>query len=235
MQIKAIIINGTGGSGKDTFVKFFTEAVADAEKELKEKVVNFSTIEPEKKILQIVGNHYVSVHSSSIKKADAYRNCLSELKRHLDETYNVFDIAIRRVMEDIIMHDYTHYDTVYLFIHCREPKSIDIIKKLITESYPDEYVFKKFRVGVGVTTLLVRGRVMPYRYHNDSDRNVDDYEYDLIIDNSGLLNELKIAATAYYKQITSDLDTNILYGSLICKKNATEYGIPNLTNANQDA
>lgn len=204
MQIKAIIINGTGGSGKDTFVKFFTEAVAAAEKEQKEKVVNFSTIDPEKKILQIVGNHYVSVHSSSIKKADAYRNCLSELKRHLDETYNVSDIAIRQVLNNTVANNHMEYDTVYLFIHCREPESIEAIKKRTIVNWQTESLNQKMCTPITTTTLLIRGRVMPYRYRNSSDRNVDDYEYDLIIDNSGLLNELQIAATAYYKMLSSE-------------------------------
>lgn len=97
-----IIINGTGGSGKDTFVNFCSKYA---------KVVNFSSIDKVKEIATYAG--------WDGKKEEKDRKFLSDLKRITTE-YN--DMSFNTIKEAV--DKFNSSDNEVLFIHIREPEEI---------------------------------------------------------------------------------------------------------------
>ena len=106
MQKEIIIINGTGGSGKDTFVEFCSKYA---------NVKNFSSIDKVKEIAKIIG--------WTGTKTEKDRKFLSDLKR-LTTEYN--DMAFNSIKEEIEKFNKT--DEEIMFIHIREPEEIERAK-----------------------------------------------------------------------------------------------------------
>ena len=102
MQKQIIIINGTGGSGKDTFVEFCSKYG---------KVVNFSSIDKVKEIAKLIG--------WDGQKTEKDRKFLSDLKK-LTTKYN--DMAFNSIKDMTIQFE--NSDNEMLFIHIREPEEI---------------------------------------------------------------------------------------------------------------
>ena len=102
MEKQIIIINGTGGSGKDTFVEFCMKY---------DNVMNFSSIDKVKEIATMIGWNG--------KKTDKDRKFLSDLKR-LTTEYN--DMAFNSMIDAV--DKFNNSDNNILFIHIREPKEI---------------------------------------------------------------------------------------------------------------
>lgn len=102
MEKQIIVINGTGGSGKDTFVEFTMKYG---------KVVNFSSIDKVKEIARLIGWNG--------QKTEKDRKFLSDLKR-LTTEYN--DMAFHSIKETI--RQFYNSENHILFIHIREPEEI---------------------------------------------------------------------------------------------------------------
>ena len=102
MEKIIIIINGTGGSGKDTFVEFCSKYT---------KVMNFSSIDKVKEIAKLIGWNG--------GKTDKDRKFLSDLKK-LTTEYN--DMAFNSIKECVTR--FNDSDDKLLFIHIREPEEI---------------------------------------------------------------------------------------------------------------
>lgn len=98
-----VIINGTGGSGKDTFVDFCRKYA---------KVFNFSTVDKVKEIAKIIGWDGVS-------KTEKDRKFLSDLKQ-LTTEYN--NMPLLDLMEKA--NAFRGSDDEIMFIHIREPENI---------------------------------------------------------------------------------------------------------------
>lgn len=103
MKKKIIIINGTGGSGKDTFVDFCSKYG---------KVMNFSSIDKVKEIATLIGWNG--------QKTEKDRKFLSDLKR-LTTNYN--DMAFKSTIDAVT--EFENSDREILFIHIREPEEIE--------------------------------------------------------------------------------------------------------------
>ncbi len=112
MDKKVVIINGTGGSGKDTFV-CFTQKYA--------QVINYSSIDNIKEIAKIIGWNGT--------KTEKDRKFLSDLKK-LTTEYN--DFAFHKVME--AYQEFLNSTYNIMFIHVREPEEITKIKKAIKKN-----------------------------------------------------------------------------------------------------
>ena len=97
-----IIINGFGGSGKDTFVELVSKY---------NKVYNFSSVEKVKEIAKIIGWNG--------EKNEKSRKFLSDLKK-LTTDYN--DMSFNSIKEAI--NDFKLSDKEIMFIHIREPEEI---------------------------------------------------------------------------------------------------------------
>lgn len=110
MNKQVIIINGTGGSGKDTFVRFCSEFA---------KVTNISSVDRVKEAAKIL----VGWNGEKNEKA---RKLLVDLKQ-LSIKYN--DYPTKYIQEQYKIFEKS--DSQYLFIHIREIEEIEKIKKLL--------------------------------------------------------------------------------------------------------
>ncbi len=99
---KIIIINGTGGSGKDTFVEMTKKYT---------KVFNFSSIDKVKEIATLIGWKGT--------KTEKDRKFLSDLKK-LTTEYN--DLAFNSIKEAV--EKFRNSPDELMFIHIREPEEI---------------------------------------------------------------------------------------------------------------
>lgn len=97
-----IIINGTGGSGKDTFVEFVKKYA---------KVFNFSSVDKVKEIATLVG--------WDGGKTEKDRKFLSDLKRLTTEYNDMAFNSIRSAVEY-----FENSEEEIMFIHIREPEEI---------------------------------------------------------------------------------------------------------------
>lgn len=110
MNKQVIIINGTGGSGKDTFVRFCSEFA---------KVTNISSVDKVKEAAKIL----VGWNGEKNEKA---RKLLVDLKQ-LSIKYN--DYPTKYIQEQYKIFEKS--DSQFLFIHIREIEEIEKIKKLL--------------------------------------------------------------------------------------------------------
>ena len=102
MEKYIIVINGTGGSGKDTFVEFVSKYTS---------VVNFSSVDKVKEIARMIGWEG--------GKTDKDRKFLADLKI-LTSEYN--DMPFRSMAE--VVGKFNESDERILFLHIREPENI---------------------------------------------------------------------------------------------------------------
>ena len=133
MKKYIIIINGYGGSGKDTFVELVSKY---------NRVCNFSSVDKVKEIAKIIGWNG--------KKDEKDRKFLSDLKK-LTTDYN--DMSFESIKSKVI--EFNNSDDEIMFIHIREPEEIEravkefnaktlLIKRIglnkITSNYSDASV-----------------------------------------------------------------------------------------------
>lgn len=104
---KIVIINGTGGCGKDTFIDLCSKYIS---------VYNFSSIDAIKEIAKSIG--------WTGAKTDRDRKFLSDLKK-LTTDYN--DFAFKNIQKAIDTFNNSNYNL--MFIHIREPEEI---KKIVS-------------------------------------------------------------------------------------------------------
>ncbi len=105
MTKKIIIINGTGASGKDTFIEYTSKY---------EKIFNFSSIDIIKKIAKNAGWNGT--------KTEKDRKFLSDLKK-LTTEYN--DLAFTSIKEAVKYFNSNKCVANIMFIHIREPEEIE--------------------------------------------------------------------------------------------------------------
>ena len=102
MDKKIVIINGTGGSGKDTFIEYASKYA---------KVMNFSSIDKVKEIATLIGWNG--------EKTEKARKFLSDLKK-LTTDFN--DMPLNSLKEKV--EEFNNSDDEILFLHIREPEEI---------------------------------------------------------------------------------------------------------------
>lgn len=168
-----IIINGRGGSGKDTFVEDFIQCAGQ------DHVLNISTVDYIKEIATKLGWNK--------EKDDLSRKYLSDLK---DIATYWGDIPFKDVTQKANafyqqLQQYGVEDTGFVFIHCREPHEIARLVDGLSIHYP-------------VVTLLIRrpgGKI----YGNHADDEIENYQYDFIVENNSTLDDLAQSAEEFYK------------------------------------
>lgn len=169
-MMRIFIINGSGGSGKDTFVnlcQIYADLFSLA------KIYNYSTITPIKELAKKIG--------WDGSKTNKDRKFLSDLKDLLTE-YNDYSYTY---IESIIK---THKRIELpipkiLFIHCREPKEI--------QRFVDNYKAK--------TILIKRPKIEIANNH--ADMEVENFNYDFIINNDEGLDTLSLKAKHFINTI----------------------------------
>lgn len=188
-NLKVVIINGSGGSGKDTFVKavsmtdqeiynekyLISTDIIDQLYYIRKKnqepccILNISSIDPIKKIAK------ESFNWDGVKNEKS-RKLLSDLKRIAIEFSDIpFDYILKK-------YNQTKTNDIknnILFVHIRE---IDEIEKLKTYIENDNFA--------DVFTVLVNNPNKVHIMSNISDANVDNYNYDIVVENDGTLKDL---------------------------------------------
>lgn len=168
-----VIINGAAESGKDTFVELVGRYIMTDV---------YSPIDDCKRILRMMGWDGA--------KTEASRKALSDLERLWTE-YNdgPFLSCARRCWHFFYKPDSEcKPDTELLFLMIQEPEEIAKIVDFIGE--------------LGCWTLLVRRPGHDAEAaSNTSDRRVEEYDYDLAIDNDGTLENLEEKAKAFIEEL----------------------------------
>ena len=173
--MKVVIINGIGGSGKDTFVKFCQELL-NAKADVYPRCLNVSTVDYVKEIAAYCGWNG--------EKDPASRKFLSDLKKAMTEWRDlpVQDVKNKLDTYSVATQWYDIKDCV-AFVHCREPKEIE---RLVEE--------------LDATTLLIRREAAEsVEQINDSDNSVLNYSYNYIVRNEGTLDDLKESARVFLR------------------------------------
>ena len=154
MKKEIVIINGSGGVGKDTFVEFCQEFA---------RVKNVSSVDKVKEAAKIL----VGWNGD---KDDKSRKLLVDLKQ-LSIDYNDYPMTyIKQKAEEFLENE----DQDMMFIHIREISEIEKVKNMLDAK-----------------TLLITSSRVAKITTNNSDANVDKYEYDYYISNDGTLEELR--------------------------------------------
>jgi hypothetical protein len=154
-NIHIIVLNGYPRSGKDEFVNIASEAYT---------CYNHSTVDKVKFIAREMG--------WSGEKDAKSRKMLSELKKFYTKW---FDGPFQDILITIAGIKGENHKRCILFIHCREPEEIERIKE-----------YCKFDKSLNFCTILVRRPSHEITDNeNDSDNNINDFEYDYEIVNGG--------------------------------------------------
>lgn len=164
-----IIINGAPTAGKDTFVNCcFIYS---------DKIRNLSTVDLVKKAAEILGWNG--------EKDGKSRKFLSDLK-DMSTEYN--DGPAKYIYNTLQLYDKIG-ERLIVFIHCREPKEIDKLKKLI-----------------GARTLYISAdKRIKQDFTNHADANTKNYHYDYYIDNNDTIEELKVKAHDFVEIFDGDV------------------------------
>lgn len=174
---KVIVMNGCGGSGKDTFVNYCKEVSSKA-------IYKFSIIDWVKEKAGLLGWEG--------GKTDKDRKFLSDLNDALaawgDWPYKIAIEEIKACFDD------ERWDggVDIVFIDIREPDVIDRLKQDIQDN-----------MGIRVITVLV-DREIGKAYGNHADDQVYDYLYDYDIKNIGSLDDLAASASTFMSDIEND-------------------------------
>lgn len=198
---KIIIINGSGGVGKDAFAKRVIEETINLAKRIIPVENEDYCVDPEVfyRIDNIITNNISTIDcvkniakmfNWNGEKSEKDRKMLSDLK-DLMTVYN--DYPFKRItaqITDWLRYDKTRpndmYDHSFLFVHCREPKEIDRIKN----QFPND-----------TFTLLVQNPKVAKITGNHADKEVENYNYDFTVVNDSDLIALRKVAIDFYKKI----------------------------------
>lgn len=173
---KIFVINGSGGVGKDTFVELVSLEVNDIFKRF-HTVWNYSSVDRVKEIAREIGWNG--------EKTEKDRKLLSDLKlmtsKYCDMPFGSLKNKVTEFQSDT--------KAVFLFLHIREPEEIKRAAK--------EFSAKSI--------LVVRNQI-PHIKSNMADRNVFNYDYDMVVDNNGTIEELRKMAKEFVanERIVSD-------------------------------
>lgn len=153
--MKIVVINGEGGSGKDTFVRIYQQIYGNT--------ANMSMIDAVKTVARSFDWH-------DEKDAKA-RKFLSDLKdaweEYNDGPYKTMQWRIK-LRQDMENFKNKNDDNLTIFIHAREPHDI-----------------KRFVEDYNAFTILIKRPETDGQFLNHADANVNNWDYDLVYENIG--------------------------------------------------
>lgn len=136
-------------------------------------VMNFSSVDKVKEIARIIG--------WTGGKTERDRKFLSDLKLLCTDYNNMpFNSMCEKVKK------FTESNAAMLFLHIREPEEIE-----------------KARVAFGAKTVLIKRDVVKHITSNMADGNVFNYQYDIIVDNDGNLEDFNKKAIQFVEDFKS--------------------------------
>lgn len=169
--MKYYVVNGRAGSGKTSFEELAMK-YADAPS------MNVSTIDFVKQVAYMCGWDGT--------KTPHNRKFLSDLKDLLtnweDVPYKMVEKSILEFKRGLMERNYDSTNAI-VFMDCREPVEIDKLKSRL-----------------GAKTVFIDRKIDSYEPSNHADAEVENYEYDIIIDNNGDLHDLRLAVANFLKQ-----------------------------------
>jgi hypothetical protein len=165
-----VIVNGRPLSGKDTFINKCCAYI-------KGNTMHISSIDPVKDVLRELGWDGT--------KSDNIRNLLSQLKSFwIANNDGPTGYLIRNILE----YGKDSRDDYVIFTQIREPDEIAKFRSAMV-------ALKS--LDIRVVTLLVTRHDTHIKCSNTSDANVNDYGYDVYIDNNGTENDLNSTAIQF--------------------------------------
>ena len=166
------IVNGYPQSGKTTFEDMVFEEITGWG-------YTISAVDPAKDIAMCYGWNG--------EKTPKDRKFLADLLDLLDEwgdiPYKHITTLIKQQLELWRGENGFKEDNCVFFVDCRDPKLIKRLK---------EYY--------GAKTILIERDKEKIEYNNHADNNVNDYDYDITIDNSRDLDYLRLAVKIFVRQ-----------------------------------
>lgn len=175
MNKQVFIINGMAASGKDTFISLVNKAFKYSKfNRSNNPVMNFSSVDKVKKIAMMIGWNG--------EKSERDRKFLSDLK-FLTTEYN--DMSFNSMKEKV--NEFKSSDSTMLFLHIRESNEIE-----------------KARVEFDAKTILVIRDSVEHITSNVSDKDVFNYDYDIVIDNNGGMLKLHSKAATFVRDYVLD-------------------------------
>ena len=137
----------------------------------KDKILNISTVDLIKQAAKILGWNE--------QKDEKGRKFLSDLK---DLATEYSDLSVSYISKTILQAQ--EDGTEAIFVHCREPEELARLKERFD----------------AITLLIKNNRVKPIE-SNHADRDIEQYEYDFVIENNEGLLELTKKAADFIKEI----------------------------------
>ncbi len=165
--MRIVIINGSGGCGKDSVVKFVKSSN-------KFYVYNFSTVDPVKLATD-------ALNIPREPKDETIRKFTSDLKDMWTKYYDGPFEYIKSCLQ-LARISKRNADKV-CFVHSREPKELTRFKDM----WPDCIVLLVRRPGYAIKS-------------NHADKNVENFNYDYIIENDSDMNGLQERTNAFIKE-----------------------------------
>ena len=161
--MKAYIINGMGGCGKDTFVDMLRVEMVYSEPtpQIQRRIINVSSVAQIKKM----ASEYFGYFG---QKTPDWRKFLSDLK---DLQTKTCDGPFKYMLS---LYSDNRLSNNIMFFHIREP---DEIKRLVEAT--------------GAETILLTRDGLEANFGNHADDGVANYEYDHVIENNGTLKDFK--------------------------------------------
>lgn len=176
MNVKYYILNGVSASGKDTFVDFMYHMKDDTD------IIHYSSVSYVKDVATYAG--------WDKKKDEKGRNLLSGLK-HLLTKYG--DLPFKETVSNVesyVRLAKIHYSNtlcnLLVFVDVREPEEIE-----------------KYQNYFNAKTILIRNLSAEAKVFNESDLNVLDYNYDIVIWNDSTKGHLKELAEEFVENETN--------------------------------
>lgn len=136
-------------------------------------VMNFSSVDKVKEIARIIG--------WTGGKTERDRKFLSDLKLLCTDYNNMPFNSMREKVKE-----FTKSNAAMLFLHIREPEEIE-----------------KARVAFGAKTVLIKRDAVKHITSNMADGNVFNYQYDIIVDNDGNLEDFNKKAIQFVEDFKS--------------------------------
>lgn len=178
--VDVIIINGSGGVGKDEFVNICKKLLEKTSNSI--IVKNISSVDNVKKAAKILG--------WDGKKNEEDRKFLSDLK-DLSTKYNngPTSYMFEKYLESLEIANRDRsvgfHSHIIIFYHIREPEEIKSLVEIIPFS----------------NTLLIESNRVKKIESNHADANIRNYNYDYIIQNNGTLADLEAEAIKFLNTI----------------------------------
>lgn len=173
--MSVIVINGIATAGKDTFMDLMEESFPSL------VIKRISAIDLQKKAFCTLGWNG--------EKSEEFRKYLSDMKLYSDKH---FDTSYKYITDNISKYFIDKKECDILFVCVRDA---DTIKRCVD--------FCRDNNVSCIKLLIERSNIIKIT-SNDGDRDVYNTNYDITIDNSGTLDELKEKIKAFKNNIIQD-------------------------------